>query len=200
MLGALPAVAVAQQDAGREQTAAGEAWISAGKAAYAERRFAEALFDFEQAYQRLPRASLLYRIGDTADKVDQHERAVTAFREYLEAVPNASERVFIETRIEANLRAMRAPSGSRALSPRAAARAGATAEAQAPSAPAAPPRASSDVPAEHSGRAWWLWAGVGTLAVTGIVLAAVLVGSSSTHMLKPVEGNVGGVVRTLGGP
>lgn len=49
-------------------------------------------------------------------------------------------------------------------------------------------------------KAWWLWAGVGIVAVAGIVVAAVMLGSSATRTPDPVRGNVGGTVQTLGGP
>jgi tetratricopeptide (TPR) repeat protein len=198
-LAALPLTANAQSATpGEQQIAAGNELLAAGKTAYAESRFAQALEDFEQAYQRTQRPSILYRIGDTADKLGQHERAVTAFQSYLDAVPKATDADFIRSRIAANREALRvgdtAPT-SHALSPQAAALAGTAADAD-PSAPAAvAPSDGTDLK-----RAWWLWAGGGTLVVATIVIVAVLVGSSSTHQVAPVKGNVGGTVRTLEGP
>jgi tetratricopeptide (TPR) repeat protein len=198
LLGVLPVQASAQYAPSQQQLEAGNELFQAGKVAYGERRFADALYDFEQAYQRLQRPAILYRIGDTADKLGEHERAVSALRLYLDAQPQAQDREFIESRIRANLEALQLPrvgATADALSPEAAARSSTNVPAPTGSTPPPAPSNGKDVL-----RAWWLWAGAGTVAVAGIVVAAVLIGSSSTHAQPPVQGNVGGVVQTLGKP
>jgi tetratricopeptide (TPR) repeat protein len=203
LLGGVPVRVAAQSTApGEQQLAAGNELLEAGKAAYAAGRFAEALNDFEQAYQRTQRASILYRIGDTADKLGDHERAISGFQQYLEAVPNAKEADFVRSRIAANRQALQhpgaqAPLAAPALSPAAAAHAAEPDPVSTPKAPVdAAPSASKDLKRE-----WWLWAGAGTLAVATIVIVAVVIGSSdNTQQVAPVKGNVGGIVRTLEGP
>jgi tetratricopeptide (TPR) repeat protein len=182
----------AQDAPSRQQIAAGNELLQAGKAAYSGGHFAEALYDFEQAYRRLERTSILYRIGDTADKLGNHDRAVSALRQYLEAEPQAGDREFIESRIAANLEALSVAAPG-ALSPEAAA-----ASSGAGKAAAAPQDATRS--GHNRAGPWWAWAGAGTLVVVGIVVVAALVGAGSPHEQAPVKGNIGGVVQTLGAP
>jgi tetratricopeptide (TPR) repeat protein len=201
LLGALPVHASAQHAPSKQQLEAGNELLQSGKLAYREQRFADALYDFEQAYQRLQRPAILYLIGDTADKLGDHERAVSALRQYLDVQPQAQDREFIETRIRANLEALQLPRvgpQADALSPQAAARS--STNATAPTETPQPAGGQDASRGQDLSRAWWLWAGAGTLAVAGIVVAALLIGSSSTRAQPPVQGNVGGVVQTLGAP
>ena len=184
----------AQEGPSQQQIAAGNELLQAGKVAYSEGRYADALNDFEQAYQRLQRPSVLYRIGDAADKLGEHERAVSALREYLDSAADTPDRAFIESRIEANLAAQREPVPAKAISPEAAA----AGSAAAPDAATAPDGATRG--GHGNAGPWWLWVGAGTVAVAGIVVAAILVGSGSPSERPPVEGNVAGVVQTLGAP
>jgi tetratricopeptide (TPR) repeat protein len=184
------------QGVSEAQVTAGNELLAAGKVAFNEGRYKEALNDYEQAYQRTQRPAILYRIGDTADKLGDHERAISAFQQYLEAVPNAKDADFVRSRIDANRQALHASEAqaASALSPAAAAQT--TAADSGKSAPTdAAPSDGKDL-----ARAWWLWAGAGTLAVATIVIVAVLVGPSSTHQVAPIKGNVGGTVHTLEGP
>jgi len=199
---ALTVPVAAQGTPSQQQLAAGNELLQAGKAAYSAGRFAEALYDFEQAYQRLQRPSILYRIGDTADKLGEHERAISALRQYLDVQPQATDREFVESRIRANLEALQVAHAVRAnnpaLSPEAAARGANGAAATPPTTDDASHLASAKPPSVM--RAWWLWAGAGTVAVASIVIVAVLMGSASARESPPVQGNVGGVVQTLGAP
>jgi tetratricopeptide (TPR) repeat protein len=199
LIAALTLPVSAQDGPSQQQLVAGNELLQAGKAAYSAGRLAEALNDFEQAYQRLQRSAILYRIGDTADKLGDHERAVSALQQYLEAQPGSPDREFIESRIRANLEALQIPRvGNAALSPQAAANTSTNAST-APTTSDVTSNAGAKGGRDAAG-AWWLWAGAGTLAVAGIIVAAVLVGSSSTRDQSPVRGNVGGVVQTLGAP
>lgn len=47
---------------------------------------------------------------------------------------------------------------------------------------------------------WWIVAGVGVIVIAGIVVAALVLGSSTSRTPDPVRGNVGGTVQTLGAP
>jgi tetratricopeptide (TPR) repeat protein len=185
------------EDVSEAQLAAGNELLAAGKAAFGDGRYNDALYDYEQAYQRTQRPSVLYRIGDTADKLGAHERAISAFQQYLAALPTAKDAEFVQSRIAANREALRvneAPApNTGALSPVAAAETAADSGKSSPLAVAPSDR-------KDLARAWWLWAGAGTLAVATIVIVAVLVGSSSTHQVAPIKGNVGGTIHTLEGP
>jgi tetratricopeptide (TPR) repeat protein len=66
---------------------------------------------------------------------------------------------------------------------------------------AAPEAATAPVSDRKSHNpAWWIVAGVGVLAVSGIIAAALALGSSSARQPTPIQGNVGGTVQTLGAP
>jgi tetratricopeptide (TPR) repeat protein len=208
---ALPVRALAQAADADSTATAGAELLEAGKTAYGEGRFSEALGAFEQSYERTHKPRTLYRIADTADKLGLHARAVAAFEQYLGLVPAADDRPFIESRIDANRRKLEGRPPAAALSPAAAAHAEApVAATPAPDSVAAPPAApeqATGTPATSAThdqdltRAWWVWAGAGSLLVAGIVVVALAVGSSGARSVpEPVKGNVGGAVQTLGAP
>jgi tetratricopeptide (TPR) repeat protein len=185
LLGVAPLRVNAQDAPSAQQVAAGNELLEAGNQAFSAGRYAEALESFEQAHQRLQKPAILKRIGQSADKLGDHEKAASAYEWYLGAEPKAPDRAQIESRIKANREAQQG-----ALSPEAAARAGAG-DLEAPE------QATTQDPDRN--QAWWLWAGAGVLAVASIVVIAVVVGSSSTHDQAPARSNVGGVVLTLEG-
>ena len=77
----------------------------------------------------------------------------------------------------------------------------AAAPAESPHPPAAPEAATAPVPERKShASTWWIVAGVGVLAVGGIIAAAFAMGSSAARQPTPIQGNVGGTVQTLGAP
>jgi hypothetical protein len=211
----------------REQTkhaAASGDLVEVGKAAYADARYADALRAFEEAYQKVKRPRTLYRIGDTADKLGMHARAVAALEEYLRVVPAATDRIFIESRIAANRQQAAADleakpaAASVATKPQPSAAepnlsTGASAQplarapqktmpTPAPAAAVAGDESTKSKPTDDGGlKPWWIIAGAGTLVVAGIMVIALTVGASGAHSTpQPVKGNIGGSVQTLGGP
>lgn len=186
------------QDSGisEGQRAAGEALLTSGKAAYRAGNYAEALRSFQQALARLGRPAIYEDIGDAAAKQGDHERALDAYREYLGALSNASDRAEVERKIKSQQAALaEAGSGTKApdLSPTAAA--STAGEASAPE-PAAAPGEPAHVKAEAGGELWWLWAGIGAVVV-GSVIAALIVTSSNDPVQPPMRGSVGGTIQTL---
>jgi tetratricopeptide (TPR) repeat protein len=186
------------QDSGisEGQRAAGEALLASGKAAYRAGNYSEALHSFQQALARLGRPAIYEDIGDAAAKYGDHQRALDAYREYLGAISNASDRAEVERKIKVQQQAVaEAGGGIKApdLSPTAAA--GTSDEAAAPTGsgePGAPAQAKKD----SGGELWWLWAGIGA-AVVGTVIAALVVTSSSDPVQPPMRGSVGGTIQTL---
>jgi len=185
--------------------------LETGKAAFDAGRLEEALDAFETAYKRNKKPRTLFRVGDAADKLGIHARAISAFQEYLRLAPGSKDRPFVESRIRANEAAAAQPTSvsgapsqplaasspvrdvGPATAPSQVARA---AEADTTVAPGAAPQADDT---ESSAGPVWIWAGAGVLAVTAIVVAGVLVGSSSASSTPaPVRGNVGGTIQTLG--
>jgi tetratricopeptide (TPR) repeat protein len=198
---ALGGVAQAQEAQSRDEGVA-KGLFQAGKAAYEQARYEEALEYFERAYEQSKRPLLLYNIGQAADRLRKDERALEAFKLFIELAPNEPERATVEGRI-------------RALEQAVAARKEREAPAQAetsiaPSAATLPADTNAnavdsaiDDGAMPDDRAepslwsqWWLWAGVGVL-VAGGVTAALILSSGEDDPKKPVPGELGGVVQTL---
>lgn len=73
--------------------------FTAGRAAYDDGRYAEALEHFEAAYEKSPRPELLFNIGLAAQRAGRFERAVEAFEGYLRELPDAPNRNDVEVRL-----------------------------------------------------------------------------------------------------
>ncbi|MBN8613825.1 MAG: hypothetical protein J0L92_24730 [Deltaproteobacteria bacterium] len=184
----------------------------AARAAYGAGRFEEALELFERSYRTSPRPELLYNIGQVADRLRRDERVIEAFSQYLEQVPDAPNRLEVETR----LRVLRAAAEARRAEQAAieARLAALTATQPAPSTTESVPPASSGVPTEalvsttpapsRSEDLTWLWVTIGVVVAAGIgvSVAVPLTTSSSTEVLGPVPGDVGpgGLVIALESP
>lgn len=194
---AFGSVANAQDASGvsEGQRAAGEALLTSGKAAYRAGNYTEALRSFQQALARLGRPAIYKDIGDAAGRLGDHQRAVDAYREYLGAMANASDRAEVHEKIKAHERALAEAEGgsgkSLDLSPTAAASASGEASASAPTAEPGAPTAKRE-----GGELWWLWAGVGAVVV-GTVIAALVVTSADDPVQAPMRGSVGGTIQTL---
>lgn len=178
--------------------------LEIGKAAFDAGRLEQALRAFETSYQQTKKPRTLFRVGDTADKLGQHARAITAFQEYLRLVPSSKDRPFVESRIRAN-EAAAAGSGEATSQPTAATPASTApsqvAQAVEPGPVSAPAAATEPDAHESAAGPLWIWVGAGVLSVAAIVVAGVLIGSSSSSSTPaPVRGNVGGTVQTLGAP
>ena len=177
--------------------AAGEALLESGRAAYRFGNYVQAMRDYEQALTRLGWPSIHYDIADAAARLGDHQRALDEFREYLQAVPNATNRESVERRIHQQELALQkrqdvppTPEASAPdLTPTAAANTQAAAEADSGAAPAASE-------AHQGSNLWWLWAGIGA-AVVGTLVAALIVSSSDDPVQPPMKGDVGGTIQTL---
>ena len=137
-----------------------------------------ALKDFEAAYELSRRPALLYNIGLCAERVGEDAKALSAYRQYLEADANGeltSEVRGRVTTLEARLNRRNAGS-SPVASPEEAARAAATTE---PSTSPSPDSANGP-----QRKKWWLWTGVGG-AVIAAVLTGVLVASAGGDVSDP---------------
>lgn len=73
--------------------------FEAGRTAYVEEKYQDALNYFEQAHELSHRPQLLFNIGQASDRLGQRQRAAQSFRAYLTAMPDAGNREEIETRI-----------------------------------------------------------------------------------------------------
>ena len=85
-------------DPSRDQKA--RSLFEAGRTAFRDERFADALGHFRRAYELSRRAELLYNIGTSEDRLRHDEAALEAFEAYLAALPDAENRAEVEGRIE----------------------------------------------------------------------------------------------------
>lgn len=69
-----------------------------GRDAFDAGRYEDALRLFEAAYELSPRPEMLYNIGTTADRLRRNERALEAFEQYLEELPDSELRGPVESR------------------------------------------------------------------------------------------------------
>lgn len=86
------------------RSAAGEeearALFVAGRSAFDQGRFEEALSHFSRSYELSGRPDLLFNVGTTADRLGRLEEAITAFQAFLEGSPDSSKRAQVEARLE----------------------------------------------------------------------------------------------------
>ena len=154
--------------------------FQAGRDAYARGEYAEALVAFRNAYELSGRAELQFNIGQAADRLRHDREAVSAFEAYLEAVPDAANRV----EVEARLRVLRSEiSRDDALRAQALAGSGQT--------------PASDPPIVEQ---WWFWTLIGVAAVGAGVGIGFAVGSRE-ELAPPTPGDLGpgGVIMALEG-
>jgi tetratricopeptide (TPR) repeat protein len=157
--------------------------FQAGKTAYEAGNYDDALRYFEDAHNRSHRPQLLYNIGQAADRLRNDQKALTAFKAYLAALPDADNRAEVENRIRALERTHEAPTPSE------------TARAATPTNPSVPLTSTSDDDAITS--KWWFWTAIGGVAVVAVITAVALSSSDTTQ--GPIDGNTGVTVMTLGG-
>lgn len=72
----------------------------AGEAAYDAGRYEAALDYFERAYALTGRPALLFNIGSVTERLRRDDEALRSYERYLEAMPDAPNRAFVESRIE----------------------------------------------------------------------------------------------------
>ncbi len=81
--------------------------FAAGKQAYGEGRYKDAVALFLQANALDPHAELLFNVGQAYEKLDDVSNALRVFREYLRLLPDAADRALVEgknRKFEARLR------------------------------------------------------------------------------------------------
>jgi tetratricopeptide (TPR) repeat protein len=79
--------------------AAARAEFEAGRDAYDTGRFTEALAHYERSHALSPRPQLLFNVARAAEADGQPARALDAYRAYLDALPAAENRAFVEGRV-----------------------------------------------------------------------------------------------------
>lgn len=98
LLAALATTGAAAQEADAHDEEA-RALYQAGRVAFDDGRFADALGYFERAHELSGRPQLLFNIASAADRLRRNAVALEHFEGYLEAVPDAHNRRSVEARI-----------------------------------------------------------------------------------------------------
>lgn len=186
-------------------------WLSAGELAFAQGRFGDALDAFEASYRKQRAPQTLRRIGDAADKLGSHARAAEAWQAYLKYVPDAPDRDYLASRIDANHAAL-GPTHPRTVNVEIAPMTVSSDQQHGHNAGSDSAVSSSLVThtgdgaesrteraSTHGAGPIWLWAAGGAALIAGIVIAAVVISSGgSPTPSDPVQGNVGSAIQTLG--
>lgn len=192
LVAALPAQRAGAQDAGLDEEA--RSLFAAGRTAFEAGRFESALERFREAYELSGRAALLYNIGTAADRLRRDAEALEAFRAYVAAEPDASNRGEVEARIAVLERAVAAAE---------------PAPAQDVAAPEpepialAQPVSEDDRAASGSGGSiaeeWWFWTLIGVVVIgAGVGIGVGVAVSSGDTVQAPLPGTTGSVAIALG--
>lgn len=150
--------------------AAARTLFEAGRTAYAEARFEDALDRFERAYAVSQRSLLLYNIAQTQERLRRDADAIETFERFLATNPPDDIRAIAERR----LTRLRAPSPEET----------------------AALAVEDEGPAEPSGSNVGLIVGV-TVGAVVAALGAILIVFFVTKDDDQVQGTIGDVVRTL---
>lgn len=162
-----------------EQDAHARDLFEKGRVAYQDARYDVALDLFTQAYALSKRPQLLNNIGQAADRLRMDAEALDAYQRYLAEVPDAENRAAVENRITALREVIEAKRQAPVPTPEETARAAEPAPAAqgTPAAPAATSARDDDGSVLSS---FWLWAGIGAVAVAGVIIGVAASGGTET--------------------
>lgn len=195
----------------------GRAQFEAGRVAFVDERYDDALAYFRRAYEISGRAELRYNIAASLDRLDRDREALTEYEAYLAAVPDSPNREEVEFRLSL-LRARlaredEAAEEARVAAEARAARAGTTTERPASTERATttgtsrtfhagdpvddtpPPSGGGDIASEP-----WFWVVMGIVAAgagAGITIAVIASQDPGESSYIPGEGGTEGVIMTL---
>ena len=206
----------AQDTADELRDAEGRGLFEAGRAAFADGRYEDALDYYDRAYELTHRPELLYNIGSAYDRLRRDREALAAFEEYRRALPDAVNAREVDARMRvlrdaiAHDQVASLPAIAAHVEPSPSAAPPSTEHATEPesttTASAEPPATASPAPVEHHDDGpgligeWWLWAIVGVVAAGGIVLGVVLATQNGSTTYPPYQvGDNGAVVMALTG-
>jgi tetratricopeptide (TPR) repeat protein len=96
---AAPPESAPDQDQDQDVERVARELFEQGRDAYANGQFAEARDLFQHSYDLSGRPGLLYNIAQASERMRDDQHALDVYRAYLEAVPDAPERDFVEARI-----------------------------------------------------------------------------------------------------
>jgi tetratricopeptide (TPR) repeat protein len=160
-LGAAQAQSAPARIDGLEAEGSARVAFEAGRAAYEAGQFDVALREFRRAYALSPHAEMLFNIGRSAEADGELEAGIEAYTAFLDAIPFAENRAFVEGRL-GKLRA--AQQARREQEARAALPAVTLPASERQDAPDPPPLRKRP----------WFWVGVGGVVVAVVVTSVAL--------------------------
>lgn len=190
------------EDRDPARDAEARALFDAGRVAYDDGRYGDALGHFQRSYELSSRPGLLFNIGSAAERVRNDRLALDAYRRYLAEIPDAPNRSFVEKRIRFLEEALAEGGEGEPTAPSEGSPAAATSPGLTFDTASTPPPERRDSNRGVLGR-WWFWATLSAVviagATTGIFLATRR--SNSGGIEPPIPGDLGpgGIVVTLGG-
>ncbi|MFW6052243.1 MAG: tetratricopeptide repeat protein [Myxococcota bacterium] len=180
------AFAQAAEDDRRDEEARG--LFIAGKVAFEEGRYDDALEYFRRAHELSGHPELLYNVGQSLDRLRRDREAVEALRRFLEEVPDTPHRRQVEARIRALESAIerREPGEDPGEPPPVPTPEQAARDGGSEPRPAADPMvdAGEDDPGIHT--RWWFWTGIGAVVVASVVVGVLVANRGGTA--APFEG------------
>lgn len=203
-IGALSATAAAQESASdpaeesdaqgvapsSAQDAEAQALFHAGRVAFTDGRFDDALGYFRRSYELSQRPALLYNIGNAADRLQREPEALEAFERYLELQPEAPNAREVEGRIRVLRAHIEADAASATAAP---------SELDAASAPIQEP--IDEAPTQSGGGVeseWWFWTLIGAAVVgVGVLVGALIVVNQEPSYGPYTLGDQGTIAFTL---
>lgn len=163
LLGASPAAG--ERGRGDQTTDKAKRHFERGQKLFALLRFADALVEYQAAFDARPIPDFLFNIGQCHRNLGNYRAAIFSFRRYLNLRPDADNRAQVEKLI-AELEAEERKADGRKIEP-------------------PPPRTAAGKPVY---KRWWFWTGVAAVAAAGT--AAVVIGSSGSGVPGTDLGNL----------
>lgn len=177
MLVLLGSAAAADPTAAEEQQAA--AYYKQGTFHYNLGEYAAAIASYKEGYRIVQNPEFLYNIAQAARLSGDKRQAVTFYRSYLNARPEAKNRAEIQARIAELEDALRKEDESKRALPTAVKPPEPSVVQTNPTAPLTretdPPRDTTSAPVYKK---WWFWTGVGVVAAGAITIAVVSSGGN----------------------
>ena len=172
------------------QDAEAQALFHAGRVAFTDGRFDDALGYFRRSYELSQRPALLYNIGNAADRLQREPEALEAFERYLELQPEAPNAREVEGRIRVLRAHIEADAASATAAP---------SELDAASAPIQEP--IDEAPTQSGGGVeseWWFWTLIGAAVVgVGVLVGALIVVNQEPSYGPYTLGDQGTIAFTL---
>jgi tetratricopeptide (TPR) repeat protein len=188
--------ATPEESASAARDAEGRGLFEAGRAAFTDGRYEDALDYFQRAYALSHRSALLYNIGSANDRLRRDAEALVAFEQYVRELPEAANVREVEARIRVLRESLHTdsadhPDGPSQVELDQAAFDAHTREQEGATAPG-PADQGPGVVGE-----WWFWTIIVAVVAGAVVTGVVLGTQDSTVRYPPYTMGDNGIAMTL---